>query len=246
MRRWGMDVMGPGFAGPALRGEASRTVREVLNADNRISLIYLSGFVPCEVGFGEHTHAAKPLESQGFHAQRWIVCDLARSACRATAAGSHAGATRGLRADFRPSRNGPTACRLKPGASWRIASELHGSGKRDAGVGDGRPVHEALTYIENHGERRYYADARKAGLPIGSGNVEATCKSFIGMRMKRPRLRLYIFARTVSQAHCFDLSVQKRVLIHTVISWQVRARAWHHHGLNAPDELVGHLLVVEA
>jgi hypothetical protein len=73
----------------------------------------------------------------------------------------------------------------KPGAIWRIASELHESGKRDVVVGDRRPVHEALTYIENHGERMHYADARKAGLPIGSGNVEATCKTLIAVRMKR-------------------------------------------------------------
>jgi hypothetical protein len=59
-----------------------------------------------------------------------------------------------------------------PGAIWRIATALHESGKRQVVVGDSRPIHEALTYIENHGERMHCAQARAEGLPIGSGNVE--------------------------------------------------------------------------
>jgi len=56
-------------------------------------------------------------------------------------------------------------------------------------VGTRRPVPDAITYLENHQPRMNYAYARRHGLPVGSGNVEATCKSLVALRMKRPAAR---------------------------------------------------------
>lgn len=74
-------------------------------------------------------------------------------------------------------------------APERIADELRASGAENVQVGKTRPVHEALTYLENHTDRMRYADNRRRGLPIGSGPVEANAKSIYFVRMKRPGAR---------------------------------------------------------
>lgn len=72
-------------------------------------------------------------------------------------------------------------------AAETILKELDESACEYVRDHDKQPVHEAMTYLENHSRegRMNYARARRKNLPIGSGNTEATCKCLVETRMKR-------------------------------------------------------------
>ncbi len=70
-------------------------------------------------------------------------------------------------------------------AASEILAELQQSGREWSWLDSKQPVHNAITYIENNLDRMNYAAARRKHLPIGSGNVEATCKTLVATRMKR-------------------------------------------------------------
>jgi hypothetical protein len=70
-----------------------------------------------------------------------------------------------------------------------ILAALRESGRRQVRIGEHRPVHDAITYIENHRDLLGYPGARRRGLPIGTGATEATCKSLFTVRMKRSGAR---------------------------------------------------------
>lgn len=54
---------------------------------------------------------------------------------------------------------------------------------------DCEALNDAIRYIHNRPELMDYAKAKNDNLPIGSGHVEATCKTVVSTRMKRPGAR---------------------------------------------------------
>jgi hypothetical protein len=50
-------------------------------------------------------------------------------------------------------------------------------------------IHKALMYCREHRPRMRYADLRAHNLPMGSGVVEAACKTLVSQRLKRSGMR---------------------------------------------------------
>jgi len=50
-------------------------------------------------------------------------------------------------------------------------------------------IHKALADCREHRHRMHYADLRAHNVPIGSGVVEAACKTLVSQRLKRAGMR---------------------------------------------------------
>jgi hypothetical protein len=79
--------------------------------------------------------------------------------------------------------------RNRAGRVAKRLQEVRNSGKAEGAVGPSHPGQEARTSLAKQPARMTYAAARRHGLPVGSGNVEATGKSLIAVRRKRPGAR---------------------------------------------------------
>lgn len=75
--------------------------------------------------------------------------------------------------------------RSAAGAAARIVEQLEQSGLEKIMLGGVRPVEAAIRYFRARLAPWTTRVRGGRGLPIGSRNVEATCKSLVMVRMKR-------------------------------------------------------------
>ncbi len=68
-------------------------------------------------------------------------------------------------------------------------------------------VRKAQSYFETNAERMRYAGFRREGLFVGSGVVEAGCKTIIGYRLRQFGMRWTVRgANAIIALRCADLS----------------------------------------
>jgi Uncharacterised protein family (UPF0236) len=65
-------------------------------------------------------------------------------------------------------------------------AKVRSSGKREA-------LQELMTYLENNQHHMDYPRYRALGLPVGSGQVEAQCKTLVGARCKQAGMRNWTY-----------------------------------------------------
>ena len=70
-----------------------------------------------------------------------------------------------------------------------------------------KAVEQAITYFENNAERMRYARFRSHTLFVGSGVMEAGCKTIIGLRLKQSGMRWTVRgANAIIALRCSQLS----------------------------------------
>ena len=135
------------------------------------------------------------------------------------------------------------------GGAERVMHALMSSALQNARDDAGkRPVGDAARYIQARLALMNYAEARRRGLPIGSGAVEATCKSLVSVRMKRCGLRWkHQSGNEILQLRALQLSdrwdaAMPRILgslrkpVHIVASRREALRRVRLRGLSLPRE----------
>jgi len=102
-----------------------------------------------------------------------------------------------------------------PHAPGQILRERIDSGREWELVGETTPIHDAITYMTNQAERMGYVAARAEGRNIGSGSVEATCKSLVQVRMcrsgarrRRDSAQAVLSLRALALSNRWDLALE--------------------------------------
>lgn len=73
--------------------------------------------------------------------------------------------------------------------TWSLKFAPKGAPPEDTRPAIPDDLYAALTYVANNAEKMRYATVHRAGLPIGSGTVEATGKTIVETRMRRAGAR---------------------------------------------------------
>ena len=70
-----------------------------------------------------------------------------------------------------------------------------------------KEVHKTIHYFQTNAERMRYAEFRRQGLFIGSGVMEAGCKTIVGFRLKQSGMRWTVRgANAIIALRCLELS----------------------------------------
>jgi hypothetical protein len=78
---------------------------------------------------------------------------------------------------------------------------------RPSGVEQKEVVRKAIDYFDRNQERMRYAEFRKLGLFVGSGVMEAGCKTVIGRRLKQSGMRWTVRgANSIIALRCYQMS----------------------------------------